>query len=218
MIYLEWVVVLENSKHCGLGKHVLIIVGSNSSPYGENNLSFDPESPHAFTPPDYDSLPKDPPKYADICSVDQGLTPADPDPVAEPESVEPPSLPDPPPEYSQSDPAQNNNHHSHDTCTDNGGNPASQQHCDVMENRQAGVTAVTSGCENVCNSSFDSPSEVTGDLNRHVASGGDGPVYSVVDEQSQSNSEQRQIETGNSSSANDVTTEIRIGESLSESS
>jgi hypothetical protein len=28
---------------------------------------FDPESPYAFSPPEYDSLPKDPPKYLDIC-------------------------------------------------------------------------------------------------------------------------------------------------------
>ena len=28
---------------------------------------FDPESPYAFSPPEYDTLPKDPPKYVDIC-------------------------------------------------------------------------------------------------------------------------------------------------------
>ena len=28
--------------------------------------AFDPESPYAFAPPEYDSLPKDPPKYLDV--------------------------------------------------------------------------------------------------------------------------------------------------------
>lgn len=42
--------------------------GIEGSQEGADNpmTTFDPGSPNAFTPPDYDSLPKEPPKYSDI--------------------------------------------------------------------------------------------------------------------------------------------------------
>ena len=33
-------------------------------------VSFDPHHPYAFVPPDYDSLPKEPPKYAEVFEKD----------------------------------------------------------------------------------------------------------------------------------------------------
>ena len=40
-------------------------VGSNGGE-AAGGASFDPQHPYAFVPPDYDSLPKEPPKYAEV--------------------------------------------------------------------------------------------------------------------------------------------------------
>ena len=41
-------------------------IGENGEGLPSNPVVFNPQSPYAFTPPDYSSLPKDPPKYYDL--------------------------------------------------------------------------------------------------------------------------------------------------------
>lgn len=59
-------------------------------------LMFDPESPNAFMPPSYDSLPKEPPKYADIMEGHSN-------PAYESEPMTSEEINEPPPAYQPED-------------------------------------------------------------------------------------------------------------------
>ena len=63
--------------------NVLVVEGSGTTTSSENDPTaglpvepevFDPGSSYAFSPPDYSSLPKDPPKYSDIFGSDGTAT------------------------------------------------------------------------------------------------------------------------------------------------
>lgn len=53
-----------------------IPVAEIGGPCSEIGTNFDPSSPYAFTPPEYDSLPKEPPKYGDIFTPNGQVNPA----------------------------------------------------------------------------------------------------------------------------------------------